>query len=49
MGDDVERPDQRIVLVRHAQTASSLTGQHTGTTDRVLEVWNDRSHLGGGP
>jgi broad specificity phosphatase PhoE len=34
--DDSERPDQRIVLVRHAQTAWSLTGQHTGTTDLPL-------------
>ena len=34
--DDVDRPDQRIVLVRHAQTAWSLTGQHTGTTDLPL-------------
>lgn len=29
-------PDQRIVLVRHAQTEWSLTGQHTGTTDLPL-------------
>ena len=34
--DDSERPDQRIVLVRHAETAWSLTGQHTGTTDLPL-------------
>lgn len=36
MADDTEPPDQRIVLVRHAQTAWSLTGQHTGTTDLPL-------------
>jgi probable phosphoglycerate mutase len=34
--DDTEQPDQRIVLVRHAETAWSLTGQHTGTTDLPL-------------
>lgn len=33
---DIEAPDQRIVLVRHAQTAWSLSGQHTGTTDLPL-------------
>lgn len=36
MVDDTEYPDQRIVLVRHAQTEWSLTGQHTGTTDLPL-------------
>lgn len=36
MVDDTERPDQRVVLVRHAQTAWSLSGQHTGTTDLAL-------------
>lgn len=36
MIDDAERPDQRIVLVRHAQTAWSMTGQHTGRTDLPL-------------
>lgn len=36
MIDDDERPDQRIVLVRHAQTAWTITGQHTGTTDLPL-------------
>lgn len=36
MVDDTEHPDQRIVLVRHAQTEWSLTGQHTGTTDLPL-------------
>lgn len=36
MVDDTQHPDQRIVLVRHAQTAWSLTGQHTGTTDLPL-------------
>lgn len=36
MVDDTEHPDQRIVLVRHAQTAWSLSGQHTGTTDLPL-------------
>lgn len=36
MVDDRERSDARIVLVRHAQTAWSLTGQHTGTTDLPL-------------
>ena len=36
MVDDSERPDQRIVLVRHAETVWSLTGQHTGTTDLPL-------------
>lgn len=36
MVDDSEHPDQRIVLVRHAETAWSLTGQHTGTTDLPL-------------
>lgn len=36
MVDDTEHPDQRIVLVRHAQTAWSLTGQHTGNTDLPL-------------
>ncbi len=34
--DDTERPDQRVVLVRHAQTAWTLSGQHTGTTDLPL-------------
>jgi broad specificity phosphatase PhoE len=34
--DDTEHPDQRVVLVRHAQTAWSLSGQHTGTTDLPL-------------
>jgi broad specificity phosphatase PhoE len=29
-------PIQQIVLVRHAETAWSLTGQHTGTTDPPL-------------
>lgn len=32
----VETPLQRIVLVRHAETPWSLTGQHTGTTDLPL-------------
>jgi len=32
----IETPLQRIVLVRHAETAWSLTGQHTGTTDLPL-------------
>ncbi len=42
----VESPLQRIVLVRHAETAWSLTGQHTGATDLPLtEAWNDRAHL----
>lgn len=36
MVDDTEYPDQRIVLVRHAQTEWSLSGQHTGTTDLPL-------------
>lgn len=36
MVDDTEHPDQRVVLVRHAQTEWSLTGQHTGTTDLPL-------------
>jgi len=36
MVDDTEYPDQRIMLVRHAQTEWSLTGQHTGTTDLPL-------------
>lgn len=36
MVDDTEHPDQQVVLVRHAQTAWSLTGQHTGTTDLPL-------------
>lgn len=36
MVDDTEHPAQRVVLVRHAQTAWSLTGQHTGTTDLPL-------------
>lgn len=35
-GDAMKRPTQRVVLVRHAQTAWSLTGQHTGTTDLPL-------------
>lgn len=34
--DDTEHPDQRVVLVRHAKTAWSLSGQHTGTTDLPL-------------
>jgi probable phosphoglycerate mutase len=34
--DDTERTDQRVVLVRHAQTAWTLSGQHTGTTDLPL-------------
>lgn len=36
MADPRERPDQRIVLVRHAQTEWSISGQHTGTTDLPL-------------
>lgn len=36
MVDDTEHPDQRVVLVRHAQTAWSLSGRHTGTTDLPL-------------
>ncbi|MEX2466694.1 MAG: histidine phosphatase family protein [Gemmatimonadota bacterium] len=36
MVDDTDYPDQRIVLVRHAQTEWSLTGQHTGRTDLPL-------------
>lgn len=36
MVDDSEHADRRIVLVRHAETAWSLTGQHTGTTDLPL-------------
>lgn len=36
MVDDPDYPKQRIVLVRHAQTEWSLTGQHTGTTDLPL-------------
>jgi probable phosphoglycerate mutase len=34
--DDTEHSDQRVVLVRHAQTAWTVTGQHTGTTDLPL-------------
>lgn len=34
--EDSEHPEQRIVLVRHAQTAWTLTGQHTGKTDLPL-------------
>jgi probable phosphoglycerate mutase len=34
--DGTECSDQRITLVRHAQTEWSLTGQHTGTTDMPL-------------
>jgi len=34
--DDTERTDQRVVLVRHAQTAWTLSGQHTGITDLPL-------------
>ncbi len=36
MVDDTERVDQHVVLVRHAQTAWTLSGQHTGTTDLPL-------------
>lgn len=36
MVDDTEHPDQRITLVRHAQTEWSLSGQHNGTTDLPL-------------
>lgn len=36
MVDDTERAVQRVILVRHAQTEWSLTGQHTGTTDLPL-------------
>lgn len=36
MAEDPEHPEQRIVLVRHAQTEWSLSGQHTGTTDLPL-------------
>jgi probable phosphoglycerate mutase len=36
MVDDTERPDQRIVLVRHALTEWSLTGRHTGRSDPPL-------------
>lgn len=31
-----DHPDQRIVLVRHAETVWSLSGQHTGSTDLEL-------------
>lgn len=34
--DGAEYPSQRIVLVRHAETEWSLSGQHTGTTDLGL-------------
>ncbi|MDZ7675339.1 MAG: histidine phosphatase family protein [Acidimicrobiales bacterium] len=34
--EGAEHPSQRIVLVRHAQTEWSLSGQHTGTTDLAL-------------
>ncbi len=33
---DNDAPVQRIVLVRHAETEWSLTGQHTGSTDLPL-------------
>ncbi|HEX9683281.1 MAG TPA: histidine phosphatase family protein [Acidimicrobiales bacterium] len=36
MVDDTDHPEQWIVLVRHAQTEWTLTGQHTGTTDLPL-------------
>lgn len=36
MAEGSEYTDQRVVLVRHAQTEWSLTGQHTGTTDLPL-------------
>lgn len=36
MVDDTEHPDQRVVLVRHAQTAWSRSGRHTGSTDLSL-------------
>ena len=36
MVDDTDRSEQRVVLVRHAQTAWSVTGQHTGMTDLPL-------------
>lgn len=48
MVDDTEQPDQRVVLVRHAETAWSLTGQHTGTTDLPLTKSGETAteHLG---
>ncbi|MDP9405452.1 MAG: histidine phosphatase family protein, partial [Actinomycetota bacterium] len=40
MADD----DQRIVLVRHAETAWSVSGRHTGTTDIALtETGRDKA------
>ncbi len=36
MDEGAEYPNQRILLVRHAQTEWSLSGQHTGRTDLPL-------------
>lgn len=42
LGSDVTAPLQRLFIVRHGETALSITRQHTGRTDLALTAQGER-------